>query len=130
MNRQAAAASLKRDRGAASLACPQCGSTATLVTDSRGRGGRIWRRRMCRELHRFSTVEIVEDGGRLARLNGLVALLDGLGPEDFVLVAGLAARLAAQQTACGNAPGDSAETVCGPDPAPAVANPALAEAAE
>jgi len=123
MNRQAAAASLKRDRGAASLACPQCGSTATLVTDSRGRGGRIWRRRMCRALHRFSTVEIVEDGGRAARLNGLVALIDGLGPDDFVLIGTMAARLAVQQMARGNAPGKDTRTVCGPDPAAVLATP-------
>lgn len=90
---------LKRDRGADSLACPQCGATASLVIDSRGRGGRIHRRRMCRNHHRFNTVEHAADGDRTARLNGLVALLDALDPADFVLVGQLAARLAHERPA-------------------------------
>jgi hypothetical protein len=119
-----------RDRGSEGLSCPVCNSTAHAVTDSRGRGGRIWRRRMCANRHRFSTVELVDDDGRSVRLNGLTALLDGLSAEDFVMVGQLAARLAVQQTADGNPAGQGSGTVCGPGSAPSLANPAQAEAAE
>lgn len=95
MSAPAAARAMKlRDR-VDGLPCPVCGTRVLAVTDSRGRGGRIWRRRMCANGHRFSTIEILDDGGRSAQLNGLVALIDGLSVEDFVMVAGLAARLSA-----------------------------------
>lgn len=85
---------LQRDRGADSLACPICGVTAMVVTDSRPHGGRIWRRRMCRNRHRFSTTEAVDADRRSGRHDILLDVLDGLSPADLALVRALAARLA------------------------------------
>jgi len=87
-------ARLRRDRGPDGLACPVCGCTAHMVVDSRSRDGRNWRRRMCRNRHRFNTLETVEGTPAPARLAVLVALLDSLSPDDFVLVGRLAGRLA------------------------------------
>jgi len=40
------------------IACPECGVTRSLVTDSRQFGDRRRRRRMCPKGHRFSTLEL------------------------------------------------------------------------
>ena len=48
-----------------SLPCPACGA-ATGVLDTRGRLGRVHRRRVCENGHRFSTHEVIVAGSLTA----------------------------------------------------------------
>lgn len=62
------------------FACPECGATRSLVTDSRQCVERRRRRRMCPQGHRFSTLELptatVEELEReLGELRGFRELL-------------------------------------------------------
>ncbi len=76
------------------LECPRCGTTARTTIDSRPRKGTVFRRHICINGHRFSSIELRSDAAQLP--HPLAASIEALRPADIAIVLALIEHLGHQ----------------------------------